>query len=183
MSIFNRRRRLRQAVYASPQSQSTTTPLQIDIPDETLAEIAEDFDSSPGNYNFHASKTNPSATMSSNYNARSFSQSRQLPTPQKHPNNQHGNRNASPMKPRFEQESCFKARGSNDNSFGQRQNMGMSNNGVYDGNNFTNKQQNTAKRSFSFETYDIIHLMHPTLLFYSVYPLNPLSGNAPYYAP
>ena len=152
MSIFNRRRRPRQAVYASPQSHNPATPLHIDIPDEALAEIAQDFENSPQNHNHFASNNKP---YSSYQYAKPSSQSRQFSIPQKHPNNQHiqqyGSENALPKKPKFEQDSCF--RGRNENCFGQQQDKGMAKPSSYTantGNAFSSKFQNSTKKSFSF---------------------------------
>jgi hypothetical protein len=163
MSIFNRRRRPRQAVYASPQSQNPTTPLQIDIPDEALAEIAQDFENSPKNYNHFASNNKPYA---SHQNTRPSSQNRQFSEPQKHPNNQlYGNENALPKKPKFEQDNCFW--GKNENCFGQQQNKGMAKPGSYTGstgNAFSSTFQNSIRKNFSFvEKYVNVHCMRIVL--------------------
>ena len=116
VSIFNRRRRPRQAVYAAPQSHEPTTPLQIDIPDEALMKIAEDFENSPKNYHHFASNNKPSASYQT---ARPSSQKRQLSGPQKHPNNQyHGGEYALTKKPKLEQDNYFGEK--NENVFRQQ---------------------------------------------------------------
>ena len=145
MSIFNRRRRPRQAVYASP-SQNSSTPLHIDIPDETLAEIAEDFENSPKNYNHFAPNNQP---YPSYQKASSSSRSRQFSVPQKHPNN-YGTENAMTKKPKLEPNSCFMER--NDDYYGHQQNKSMVKPGLNNtGNGFTtSKFQNSSKKNFSF---------------------------------
>ena len=146
VSIFNRRRRPRQAVYAPPQSQNPTTPLQIDIPDEALLEIAEDFENTPKNYHHFALNNKPGASYQ---NTRPSSQNRQLSGPLKHPNNQiHGSEHALTKKPKLEQGNYFGEK--NESIFRQQQTNPASYSITNTRNPFSSKFESSTKRTFSF---------------------------------
>jgi hypothetical protein len=161
MSFFNRRRRPRQAVYASP-SQNTSTPLHIDIPDEALAEIAQDFENNPKNYNHFASNSKP---YPSYQKASTSSRNRQFSVPQKHPNS-FGNENTPQKKLKPEQDSWSRER--NDEFFGQQQRKGMAEKPGSTGNGFqSNKFQTSTKKNFSFvEKY--VHCISSIVCLYHI---------------
>lgn len=140
MSIFNRRRRPRQAVYASPENTVKSTPFHLDIPDEALLEVAENAEKSAKNY-FSSRTPSP---LSSFQNSRP-AKNRQPSTLQKHPNNNfYGNEYLMPKKPKLEvhkfegKTSCLSEQNSEVHKFAKTTNS------------FSSNLLNSTKRSFYF---------------------------------
>lgn len=150
MPIFNRRRRPRQAVYASPQSQSqTTTTFTTDVPDEQLADMVQDFDPGPrNNYNFVPNPHRPSTQYSNTSSTRSNSQSRNLPPMLKHPNNRFNQEN---NQPKFENNFSASSRANNGISSAQQKPVLNSKQSWQTGNYSANKQQNSSRTEFRFD--------------------------------
>lgn len=153
MSIFNRRRRPRQAVYASPQRQSPTKPLQIDIPDEKLAEIAQDFENSPKFYDKFSANSESFASYQRQSTRPQQNGQQFTVVPMKHPNNQHyGNHNVLPKKPKIERDYCFKD--SNQKFLAQQEDKSIPRTASFTMNNGNsrpiNKPQNPIRKTFSF---------------------------------
>lgn len=150
MSIFNRRRRPRQAVYASPQSQSqsATITIKTEEPDKNLSDVVHDFDTGHGNFNF-VSDHKPATHYSNTFGARSW-ETRHI-FPQKHPKNQHNNEN---IQPKFE-----------NTYFGVKQNNGISSEQqkatmntetswqIGNSSNRVERQQTFASKGFRYDKY------------------------------
>lgn len=150
MSIFNRRRRPRQAVYASPQSQTTT--FTTDVPDEQLADMVQDFDPGPrNNYNFV-----PNHRPSTQYGNRS-SQTGNLPPMLKHPNNRFNQEN---NQPKFENNFSACSRANNGISPGQQKSALNSKPSWQTENYSANKQQKSSSTEFRFDKYEKRQFLH-----------------------
>ena len=162
MSIFNRRRRPRQAVYASPQNQDVTSTnfVKEEVPDEQLANMIQDFETGPMSYSSANSNQKSTSTYfdqpSNTANPRPL-QNRN-PSLYKHPNNNnnynntnyYSNRNTNQVK----DEQPYAGGGLTNSctySSGQQARMPSQQNNWYNPSNPTNLQQNTPKREFKFK--------------------------------